>query len=366
MPTINEVFGFSPNDESGTANEARYNALYPFTGSNCDGGGNRHQTRINLQTSDLRSSFHPGLSSVVPGVCSIQHADKTWIVCPRRLLGFAPIRDGVLPSQVLHEHEQQALLAAGLPAGVELGVWPEVYLNYGDDESAINYHFDFVVSRLHRGKSLNSILTSYPEMAEDEKAMLLSVAKKSRYVTGRMNRDTEAEYYPDLDSPYIVEVMTASTSGSDTNAGTDIASSFTNLILGKSHACPGINKRQVWGRMATQLFAKSALAESWGGKTIWIVQDELLSNIELTTKMSTSTHSGVSAGNPINFVSLGYQQNGGDAPLLRVNGLHTKEARIDFDGSGNCVDILLPKVYPPKQELLKAVLRRRVAAIIRL
>lgn len=366
MPTINEVFGFSPDDKSDSAIQARFNALCPFTGSQCDGGGNRHQTRIRLQTSDLRSSFHPGLSSVVPGVCSIEHGARTWIVCPRRLLGFAPIRDAVLPPQVLHEHEQRALLAAGLPAGVELGVWPEVYLNYGDDDSAINYHFDFVVARLHRDKSLNSILSSYVNIADDEKNLLLTIAKKSRYVTGRMDQDSAAELYPDLDSPYIVEVMTASTSGSDTSAGTDIASSFTNLILGNDHTCPGINKRQVWGRMATQLFAKSALAEAWGGKTVWIVQDELLKNIELTTKMSTSKESNDCEGKSINFVSLGFQNSKQATLSLRVNGLHKKEAGIDFDGSGKCVDILLPKVYPQKKELLKAVLRRKIAAVITL
>jgi hypothetical protein len=366
MPIIYEVFGFLPDDESDSAKESRYNALCPFTNSQCDGGGNRHQTKIKLEASDLRNSFNPALASVVPGVCSIRHADKTWIVCPRRLLGFAPTKDTVLQSQILQEHEQQALLAAGLPAGVELGVWPEVYLNYGDDESTINYHFDFVISRLQRRKSLNSLFSSYPEMSEDEKEMLLSIAKKSRYVTGRMNIDSEADILPDLASPYIVEVMTASTSGSDTSAGTDIASAFKALILGKNHTCPGINKRQVWGRMATQLFAKSALADAWGGKTIWIVQDELLNNIELTTKMNTTIGIAADAANVISFVSLGYQHDKDNIESLKVNGLHEKEAGIDFDGSGKCVDILLPKIYPRKQELLKSVLRRRVAAIIKL
>jgi hypothetical protein len=364
MPTIYEVFGFLADDESDPAKVSRYNALCPFTDSPCDGGGNRHQTKIKLEASDLRNSFNPALASVVPGVCSIRHAEKTWIVCPRRLLGFAPTTDMVLSPQILQEHEQQALLAAGLPAGVELGVWPEVYLNYGDDESTINYHFDFVISRVKRRKSLNSIFSSYPEMSEAEKEMLLSIAKKSRYVTGKMNIDSEAAILPDLASPYIVEVMTASTSGSDTSAGTDIASSFKALILGKGHTCPGINKRQVWGRMATQLFAKSALADAWGGKTIWIVQDELLNNIELTTKMNTTIEIAVDAANVISFVSLGYQHDKDQIESLKVNGLHEKEAGIDFDGGGKCVDILLPKIYPRKQELLKSVLRRRVAAII--
>ena len=58
--------------------------------------------------------------------------------------------------------------------------------------------------------------------------------------------------------------------------GQIFSSAFKSLLLGLDYQGPGINKRQVWGRMATQLFAKSALAESWGGKTFWLVQDQLL------------------------------------------------------------------------------------------
>ena len=159
--------------------------------------------------------------------------------------------------------------------------------------------------------------------------------------------------------------MTASTSGSDTEAGTDIASSFRDAILGNEHNCPGINKRQVWGRMATQLFAKSALAEFWGGKTIWLVQDQLLKNIELTTKLRVES-AAPSEGGTVNFLSMKYNQGERGMNSLTLSNYFEKSSGISFEGNNECTDILLPKMYPDKKELLKSVLRRELSAIIKL
>ena len=38
---------------------------------------------------------------------------------------------------------------------------------------------------------------------------------------------------------------------------------------------PGVNIRQVWARMASQLVVKSQIVNQWGGRTIWVVQDAL-------------------------------------------------------------------------------------------
>ena len=142
--------------------------------------------------------------------------------------------------------------------------------------------------------------------------------------------------------------MTASTSGSDTEAGTNIAASFTDAILGMEHNCPGINKRQVWGRMATQLFAKSALAEAWGGKTIWLVQDKLLKNIELTTKLTVDSTPKPTATGTINFLSMKYKDGEKGINSVLLSDYSEKSAGISFDGNNECTDILLPKIYPKK------------------
>ena len=370
MPKFYEVYGNDVNDKSPSVIAERELAYCPFTESTCDGGGNRHQTKIRLEGSALRAKFSPELTSVIPGVCSIEYGNEVWIVCPRRLLGFNASSMPPRVNQSLKDHEKAALINVGLPLGVELGVWSEVYLQYGDDNSSINYHFDFVISPISRGISFDKLLESYKEKTESEIDELKKAAKIGKYLSGRYVPGKPVPILPNLASPIIIEVMTASTSGSDTEAGTDIASAFTDAILGKNHNCPGINKRQVWGRMATQLFAKSALAEGWGGKTVWLVQDQLLKNIELTTKLkveNTKDENTKEAHNgTVNFLSMGYTHGAKGVDSVKFRSYSAKSAGLSFEGNKECTDILLPKMYPAKMELLKSVLRRELSAIIKL
>ncbi|WP_213999491.1 hypothetical protein [Arsukibacterium sp.] len=164
-----------------------------------------------------------------------------------------------------------------------------------------------------------------------------------------------------LQSFPILEVMTASTSGSNTEKGTDIKSAYIKMLNGDDYECPGINKRQVWGRMATQLFAKSVLAESWGSKTYWVVQDKLLQNIALTTKLTLNKFDGEEKST-VNFLSLGFNKSGGVELLNKFN----IPSGIKSDGESSCVDILIPKENPSKQELLKCILRAKLSAIVTL
>jgi len=117
--------------------------------------------------------------------------------------------------------------------------------------------------------------------------------------------------------------------------------------------------------MATQLFAKSALAEEWGGKTVWLVQDQLLKNIELTTKLSLN-ESNESGNGTINFLSVSYNDGEKGIDSLRFKKYSEKDAGLDFNGNKKATDILLPKVNPDKKTLLKAVLRRKLSAVISL
>ena len=365
MPKFYEVYGRDVYDQSEIAVAERKAAYCPFTENVCDGGGNRHQTKIKLSGSELRGFFNDDLSSVIPGICSIQYGNDTWVVCPRRLLGFFS-KLSKIPNvnESLHAHEREALLNAGVPKGIELGVWPEVYLQYGDNDTSINYHFDFVIAPIQRNKPFSWLLESY-NIGEDEVETFKAAAKTGKYLEGRYSHDKKQAILPDLTSPISIEVMTASTSGSDKEAGTDIAASFTDAIQGNDHNCPGINKRQVWGRMATQLFAKSALAEEWGGKTIWLVQDQLLKNIELTTKLNLDVQSTDSSGT-INFLSMAYTSGEKGIDSLKFLKYSEKSSGLNFQGNQMATDILLPKVNPDKKTLLKATLRRKLSAIISL
>lgn len=81
--------------------------------------------------------------------------------------------------------------------------------------------------------------------------------------------------------PIVVEIMTASTSGGNRNKRTDIRNAFCDAVLfgvgniPEQRQSPGVNIRQVWARMASQLVVKSQIVNEWGGRTIWVVQDTL-------------------------------------------------------------------------------------------
>ncbi len=371
MPTIFDLFGFPLDDRSQAAEEVRKARKCPFMDDICDGGGNRYQTEIPLtSTEPLTRYFNPDIQRVVPGVCSILAGADVWVVCPRRLLAARYTGKGTPPTNdALQKYERDLLISAGLPQGVKLGLWSEVVLKQRADDADTNYHFDYIAAPLVETtleKTLHSI-GFIPEQINAEIKGLIDAARKSDYYPkGTRNPASFPILLPDMATPYILEVMTASTSGSDTENQTDMRSAFRNAILKIDHTSPGINKRQVWGRMVTQLFAKTALAKEWGGRTVWIIQDELLRNIELTTRLKTNAI----ANNPqknISLVIMHYEvssENGTRKMSFKtcIDG----DAGIDFGGNDTFTDILLPKNSPPKIELLRAILRRKLGAIIEL
>ena len=375
MPRIYEIFGKPVIISNSNDIKTRKLALCPFTESLCDGGGNRHQTRITLaKKPELREYFDSSLDKVIPGVCSICYGSEelndsnleAWVVCPRRLLGFKNESNHIPKTNAaLKNHERDILRSAGIPQNTDVGIWAEVYLRYGDSEtnSQVDYHFDFVAAPIINDVSETEYIRLY-DLTEAQFKETVASARKNKLCSGRIGQNLNFSVVPDLTHPYIFEVMTASTSGSNTEKGTDIASAFTAAILGQNGKSPGINKRQVWGRMATQLFSKSALAEFWGGKTFWVVQDQLLKNIERTTMLSLERIEPSTMDN-INFVSMAYSESEENSEIS-LKECWTNKAGINFSGNNAVVDILLPNAFPDKIELLKALFRRNLAAVVRL
>lgn len=368
MPQIFDLFGFPVADRSDRAELSRKLKLCPFMDAVCDGGGNRNQTKIKLSgDSELRDYFDPSVHDVIPGICSILAAGDAWVVCPRRLLAFK--NDLSSPPKLnsnLQPYERDLLIAAGTPKGVPIGVWSEVYLKLSDDEGDINYHFDYIVAPMLQSTIQNEARRF--RMSDSQMDALIADAKRVGLVArGERSPAACPVHVPDLSSPLVIEVMTASTSGSDTEAGTDIRSAFRDAIMGRGHEAPGINKRQVWGRMVTQLFAKTALTSGWGGKTVWVIQDELLKNIELTTRLKVSLIQKHASDN----ISLAVMHYEPDAHGRRTTNVAFKrsaegDAGVSFHGSDTYTDILLPGRLPEKYELLRAILRRPLAASLTL
>ena len=200
----------------------------------CDGGGNRDMMRWPADRQPLAPFFSSAVGTngdgFIPcGVCSVRLSQTNWAVCPRRLLSF----DSSAPSQQQRLLWNRVLQLAGFGYGDTVRVWSEISLR---DSTGLNYRLDYVLR------------------AEDR-------------------------------PPVIVEVMTASTSGGNKSKRTDMQSAFcdavlyANGVLAERGQSPGVNARQVWARMASQMIVKSEVANQWGGRTIWVVQDALMKYI---------------------------------------------------------------------------------------
>ena len=396
MPNqIFELFGHRLDDRSVEAEADRKAARCPFMDGPCDGGGNRHQTTIQLSsrgdTDALRTYFDVGSvpDKIVPGICSIHSENETWIVCPRRLFGFRFDGHAILP------HELSAIQGMNLPRGIELGIWAEVTLNWtqtqeeavldqdenieiGEDDGkdgggAFEYHFDYVIAPLY--STLASDLFVQTGIKVNDIRKLVKSPKSRRTVPPKPRGrkaidDFIISQIPDLKTFAIIEVMTASTSGSNKDKGTTISQVFEKAILGQSHESPGINKRQVWGRMATQLFAKSAAAEAWGGKTYWLLQDQFLSEIERSTQASIvridnaskRDHAEDIVQDAINLAIFEINRATGATVYKKLisgySGINYRDQNNTFIG------ILLPNLIPPRVELLRALLRKAPVATI--
>jgi hypothetical protein len=219
----------------------------PFRVKECDVTANRHQTAVLHQQAcgddwaALQTKF--GEEPLPLGVCSCwtrrrnETEAKPWILCNKRLLYVEAPRPRI-PASV------RELIP--FAEGTSVGVWPEFNLKFDDPTSGSSDFFDFTFDFL-----------------------LMEV---------------DAADQP-VGPPYIIETMAASTRGKGTTEHT------IDVLLGRpQRQLAGVvdsiytpNYRQVFSRFLTQFIAKSEVAELWGGRTIWVVQDALLDYIMQTT-----------------------------------------------------------------------------------
>ena len=234
MSIVHELFGTILTESGANVGQFRHAQCPHRTGQLCDGGGNRDMMRWPAERQPLAPFFDPEVgnrgSGFIPcGVCSVRTSMTNWAVCPRRLLSF----DAAEPSAEQLPLRNRVLQLAGFADGDSVRVWSEITLR---DSTGLNYRLDYV---LRSGEG----------------------------------------------PPVIVEVMTASTSGGNKSKRTDMQSAFcdavlyANGVLPERGLSPGVNTRQVWARMASQMIVKSEVANQWGGRTIWVVQDALMDYI---------------------------------------------------------------------------------------
>lgn len=306
MPQIFEIFGYPIADQSEEAESNRRAARCPFMGRDCDGGGNRYASQIDLSRNKALAAMFPERSKLASGVCSIQVLPDTtpWIVCPRRLLVLGRERAGARTHQ--KNSEAKTLQILGYPPGTKIGVWPEVKVKYKETVNDLlitfDYTFDYILMPI--GSVSQSTIEAatggnWPELQRIFEAGGYTIAKRGR------------EYYVEdcpIGIPSIIEIMTSSTSGGNKNKRTTIPMAFEDAMLRGTHEAPGINYRQVWARMASQLIAKSEIALNWGGKTIWVVQDVLVEYISATTALNVR-HFLTEHTSEVNLLSFSYGES---------------------------------------------------------
>ena len=373
MPKIYELLGYPVSDNSPAVVESRKKAFCPFIADKCDGGGNRYMSDIDLKDHPELEKLFPGMSCIPSGVCSVQITDKQapWIICPRRLLYMGK----KATNEVLNGTTQTKLLEkCSFPVGTEVGIWAEVKVRYTNDvndvnddrgenssASAFDYTFDYVLMPLGKVTQDEAVRATGMSWQVLEKSL-----RDSGHTFAMRDGKTYIEDFP-TDTPVIVEVMTSSTSGGSKKKRSCIPQAFEDCMLGKPHMAPGINYRQVWARMSSQLIVKSQPAMAWGGKTIWVLQDLLADYISTSTALDlrkfVAEHT-----DEVNILAFSYgnkyrQTEQSKTVSLDNSTLYAGPIKASGEGTVKpCFqDIVLTSVCPPESVLITALSKKALA-----
>ncbi len=353
MSKIFEIFGHPLTSNHSDAIDCRTRAWCPFMENECDGGGNRHLSTLQLQDHPQLVQQFPKKKTVHVGVCSLLVREKPWIVCPRRLFALRDSNRSQLQARV----REDLVHYSGLPRATEYRAWSEVKIKFSTkEEKSFDYTFDYVLAGRGR-KPLSEIA----ELVEKSERVCERIAIQNNFTLERCAGEHWVVDFP-ANPVVIVEVMTSSTSGGNKNNRTQIGMAFEDAILkGDDHEGPGINYRQVWARMVSQLIVKSQVSLAWGGKTIWIVQDALAEYISSSTGLDLQRFIS-STSDEVNILSFGYgkapepEEESGIVPLCKSQ-LYAGpvSSAKGSDKSGGFMDIIAISVPPPKDHLWRSL-----------
>jgi len=300
---IFELFGYRIDKWNQEAAYNRAKAWCPFMGAECDGGGNRYLSAIDLDKNPALKPYFPDKKVVQAGVCSLQLKDneQPWIVCPRRLLSLRQNSGYDYQQNVKHELSKYSKLKKG----ESYRVWSEVKMKVStitDDEQEkyFDYSFDYIIAGKERLQ-----LSKVAEILNLTERRAKAIAEKNGFTLALRDNELWVDDFPSIPL-IIVEIMTSSTSGGDKNKRSQIAMAFEDAVInGERHLAPGINYRQVWARMVSQLIVKSQVGLSWGGMTFWVVQDVLTDYISDSTALNLAHYLNQNA-DEVNVLAFSY------------------------------------------------------------
>ena len=369
MPKVYELLGYPANDHSPEVVASRKRAFCPFIGATCDGGGNRYMSGLQLADyPSLRRYFSElDATQVQSGICSIQLTEgaSPWIICPRRMLYMGHHAD----PDILNGYTQQTLLEkCGFEKRTKIGVWAEAKIKYQDEDdetsdAAFDYTFDYVLMPINCVTKSQAMEDTGLDWVELKKTI-----EKAQLDVSSRNGVTYIHDFP-VGNPAIVEVMTSSTSGGNKKKRSCIPQAFEDCVLGREHTAPGINYRQVWARMASQLIVKSQAAMAWNGKTIWVLQDLLSNYISTSTALNLYRFESMDT-DEVNVLEFSYGDNYRNPPHGSTTEL--KNARL-FSGpikpssqedESSFQDIVLASVCPPRSVLVSALAKKKKSNIL--
>jgi len=368
MSKIFELFGYrlGLRNKKTESNCAR--AWCPFMDSECDGGGNRYLSAVDLRHHPELAKKFPGKEVVQAGVCSlsVREGEQPWIVCPRRLLSLREKASGIDYQKNVKE---QLVKHMSLANGQNYRVWTEVKMKVGtstddDQEKLFDYTFDYIITGSKR-----ILLSDVAKMIGRSERATQKIAEKNGFTLAKRG-DLWIDNFPS-DPVVIVEIMTSSTSGGDKTKRTQIGMAFEDAILNpENHNGPGINYRQVWARMVSQLIVKSQVGMAWNGKTIWLIQDVLANYISSSTALNLSRYISEKS-NEVNILAFGYgnmdRKQSGDKilPLQDSNfyagPITAGSARTDEPGG--FVEIIKIGAPPPKDQLWRSLFLKPKCAV---
>lgn len=357
MPQIYELFGYRVGDKSQEAESHKKRAWCPFMDTDCDGGGNRYLSHVHLGNKPRLKAYFGDKDKVPSGVCSLQPhpGDRPWIVCPRRLM--------VLRGAQKHQDATWHLLFkySGYPSKTRVGIWPEVKikcnLNRGGKAKSFDYTFDYILMPVGR-VSKEDVEEKTGKSAQESRRML----ETAGYSVSRQGKNGVIEDFPKGD-PVVVEIMTSSTSGGNKDKRTTVPMAFEDAILGKKHEAPGINYRQVWARMVSQLVVKSEVAMAWGGKTFWILQDALTDYISDSTALDLAKFEAEKVSE-VNILAFSYGdrsvERGTGVVELGLGKLYAGPIRPAGVSEQPCFqDMIRAPACPPKATLIALLAKRK-------
>jgi hypothetical protein len=334
----------------------------------CDGGGNRYLSALNLRNNAPLRAYFPGKDVVQAGICSLRLRDgeQPWIVCPRRLLA---LRAQNQPDHQTHVRAQLAKYAE-LKPGSSYRAWSEVKMkiettNEDDEAKSFDYTFDYIVA----GSGRKRVSEISDRIGKGERA-ILSTAESNGYTLAKRSGELWIDDFP-MDPVIIVEIMTSSTSGGDKKKRTQISMACEDAIINPAnHNGPGINYRQVWARMVSQLIVKSQVGLAWNGKTFWLVQDVLVEYISDTTALVLSQYA-ANHPNEVNILAFGYGDiDNKDAPPIATlkDCTFYSGPIMENPGEGRAkgfVEIVKIGAPPTKDQLWRSLFNKGPCGILR-